>query len=93
MISVEQAFTAIENNDIETLREYLTPHQQVSPVLWEMLDSMVGRAVDRNKYDVVKFLLEEVCIPAKKVINNWHIKHAWQKGHYSIWRLLCNNPR
>jgi hypothetical protein len=93
MVTVEEAFKAIDNNDIETLREYLTPHQEVSPTLWSMLDSMVGRAVDRNKYDVVEFLLKEVCIPARKVINDWHVKHAWQKGHYKIHRLLLANSR
>lgn len=92
-VSVEEAFEAIDNNDIETLKAYLTPAQVVGPLLYDQIDAMVGRAVDKDKYDIVAYLINEVCVPARKVINNWHVKHAYAKGHYKIWRFLAEASR
>lgn len=90
MITVDIAYKAIRESDLETLREYLGQKVPMSPDVTGLLNSMVGYAIERDKVDVVEFFLTEVNVPAFTV-NNWFVKWSWYiRKNPKIYKLLMD---
>lgn len=88
-MTVDDAYVAIKNNDIVTLRAYLSiPQTPITPDTYNMLKSLMGYAITHEKDEVVKFLICEAGM-SLEVWNDWFRIWAYLiKPNYKIINLF-----
>lgn len=88
MLTTDQVYQAIKDEDIDGIKEYLINHPVNIPSQQDRLNGFLHHAINFRKVEVVKLL---ICYYASPVCyNNWAVKLAKERGSLEILEVLTH---